>query len=470
MEQLYKLSASTIIEKIKSRALSVREILEAFIHRIEDVEPQINALEQFYPEKLLKEADSMDKMISANKAVGKLYGLPVSIKDTCKVKGFKISTGCPALLNKPEEKDATVVARIKSEGGIILGITNAPELLASYETDNLLFGRTNNPYDLSRTPGGSSGGEAALISAGGSPLGIGSDAGGSVRQPAHYSGICAHKPTQGSIPLTGTIPTDGIAGIITQIVSMGPMARHVDDLILMMNVIAGADGFDPHAPPVNFNNPDNVDISKLKIAYYFANGKTIPTDETVEAVKKVVSIFSDNGNVVKEHYPEPIKDIYRLHWQTFMQGGDKGAGIKQFFASLHHKNISPLLQQALSNSSKCEFSLMELRQRLVEVEQFRYAMMRYMQDYDIIVSPVAATPARQHGETHNHIHDFSYIIVHNLTGWPATVVPVAYSKTGLPIGVQIAAKPWCDHVALAVAKKLQDIIGIFPIPEINQAK
>lgn len=469
MYKICELPASQLIEAIKNERVSAVEVAQAFIERIQIINPKINAINQFDPARILKEAKSADLAIKNKEKLGKLHGLPMTIKDTCHVSGFKCSKGFLGFFKAPSSFDATTVARLRAEGAIILGITNTPELLLSYETDNLIYGRTNNPYDLSRTPGGSSGGEAAIICAGGSPAGLGSDAGGSIRQPAHYSGICGHKPTQGMVPLTGNIPTNG-PGLATQIFSMGPMSRHVEDLMLIMSVIAGPDKNDPHVPPVQTDFSKNVELHQLKIAYYYNNNQTIASPETVRTIDAVVEALRSKVALIQEDYPEPAKDIYRLHWETFVLGGDKGKGLKQLYTKFEQIEKSKLAEEFISSAEKCSFTTTQLRTRLLEVEQFRYNMMNFMKNYDLIISPVTATPARLHGETHSNIHDFSYVITHNLTGWPATVVPCGKSADGLPIGVQIAATPWNDHVCLSVAKKLQDIFGIFPIPEILNSK
>jgi amidase len=465
MESIYELSASRLAIEIALKKISAVEVAQAFIDRIHLVNPKLNAIHQVNPEQLLMDAKQLDKASVSGNPLGKLHGVPISIKDACHVKGFKCSKGFRGFLNNPSTYDATVVNRLKTEGALILGITNVPELLLSYETDNLIYGRTNNPYDMTKTPGGSSGGEAAIIAAGGSMAGIGSDAGGSIRQPAHYSGICAHKPTQGFVPMTGGIPVDG-AGIVSQIVSLGPMARHVEDLSLIMDIITGADGYDPHAAPIKFISPDNVDIKKLRVAYFYGNEKTYPSEETIKTMDSVINILKKEVAVIQEAYPEPIKDIYKLHWETFMLGGDGGQSLLNLYNTFSITEISSLAHQFIKSAKNCIFSTAELRARLLDVEKFRYKMMQFVQNYDVIISPVAATPARAHGETHANIHDFSYVIVHNLTGWPATVVPCGKSKEGLPIGIQIAAKPWHDHVCLALSKKLQRIIGVFDIPPI----
>ncbi len=238
--EIYQLSASEIIRKIANKDLTARQAAEAFIKRIKEVNQQLNAIHQVDTVRILHAADEADQAILMGKSLGKLHGLPITIKDTCEVSGFIVGKGYPYFL-KYATKDSTIVSRLKAEGAIILGVTNVPELLFAYETDNRTHGRTNNPYDLARTPGGSSGGEAALLAVGGSPLGMGSDAGGSIRQPAHYCGICAHKPTQGLLPVAGDIPFDGAAGLVSSVLTIGPMGRYVEDLVLAMEVISGGD-------------------------------------------------------------------------------------------------------------------------------------------------------------------------------------------------------------------------------------
>lgn len=465
MKPIYQLSATVIAEKIRKKEISVTEVATSFLERILTVNPVINALQQFDAERILNAAKYADKSIKKKTSLGKkLYGIPMTLKDAFHIKGFKCSKGCPGLLKDLSHEDATVVKRLKDEGAIVLGITNVPELLLSYETDNSIYGATNNPYDIARTSGGSSGGEAAIIATGGSPMGIGTDAGGSVRQPAHYCGICAHKPTQGLVPLTGNFPQHG-AGIATQVVSFGPMARYVEDLIVLMGIISGYDELDPHSVVTTFKNPMHVDISQLRIAYFYHIGQVEGSKDTIATIDKVVKYLRVGARFIEQVYPKVLDDVFKLHMETFMFGGDGGESLIQLFKTFGGQKPSYLMQQYLKKSAKCHLSVFELRQRFVSIEQFRYSMMDFMQNYDIIISPVAATPARCHQETPNHLEEFSYAMAHNLTGWPASVVPIAKTASGLPIAVQIAAKPWCDHLTLALAYELQQHFGVLPIVE-----
>jgi amidase len=465
MIKLTELSATEIIRQIQAKKITVSQVTEAFIARINEVNSSINAIHQFDQQRILLEAERADKELQLGKHIGRLYGLPITIKDALHVKGFKASKGFPGFLAAASTQDATVVDRLRAEGVIILGMTNVPELLLSYETDNSIYGRTNNPYDLSRTPGGSSGGEAALIATGGSVVGIGTDAGGSVRQPAHYCGIAAHKPTQWLVPFTGNFPFNG-AGLPTQLATIAPMARHVEDLILLMDIISGADQIDSHVPPVQFGNPGGVNLKSLRAAYFYGGRAVSPCHDTIQVLNKVVKILTSKVASIVESLPKPFDHVFRLHTETFFYGGDGSIGLKQLYKNTNNK-ISPLAQKFINLSEKCQFSLTELRQRLIEVEQFRYEMMNFMSHYDVLISPVSATPAKQHGTTYNNIQDFTYVTIHNLTGWPATVIPCGLSQDGLPIGIQIAAKPWDDHICLALAKELQHILGSFPTPKIG---
>lgn len=184
---------------------------------------------------------------------------------------------------------------------------------------------------------------------------------------------------------------------------------------------------------------------------------------------KAVQALAVEGAKVLHDFPKLLDETYRLHWETFILGGDKGIGLKELFKNFKDEELTPLLKEVIIEAEKCSFTLTELRQRLVEVEQFRYEMLKWMDvnSYDIVISPVASTPARYHGETFKHIRDFDYVRAHNLTGWPATVVPISYATNGLPIAIQIAAKPWHDHLTLAVAQVLQNKLGVFFCSEIK---
>lgn len=240
--------ASTLSDAVKRGAIRPAQVLDAYFQQIDTVNPHINAIVQSNREMAYEQAAWIERELPRLQHK-RLLGVPFSVKNTCHALGYSPDKGCAGLAGQASETDATVVARLRGEGALLLGLTNTPELSIGYETDNLLYGQTRNPHDLTRSPGGSSGGEAALIAAQGSLLGIGSDASGSLRVPAHNSGICTLRLTQGRVPLTGHFPLDCM-GMFSPFISFGPMARTIADLRLAAPLLAGPDGRDPHVPPV----------------------------------------------------------------------------------------------------------------------------------------------------------------------------------------------------------------------------
>ena len=319
--ELYFLSARQLTQLIKEKKISCVELIQIHLTRIEQINSKLNAIIQFQdPEKVLQEARIADKKLAKQEIMGPLHGLPITIKDCCKVKDFIISKGSYAYHFLSNE-DATVVARLKTAGGIILGISNVPEFNIAYETDNDRYGKTLNPYDLTRTPGGSSGGEAAIIAAGGSALGLGSDAGGSIRQPAHNTGIAGIKPTRGLIPNTGNVPNDG-RGLLGPLTSYGPMARFVDDLILSLPLLAGPDYADPDMRAIS-TSKSQPNFKSLRIAFYTDNEIAKPDTATLNTMHQVISVLQTEVKHIEARCPPHLIELYSLITETFLLGADK---------------------------------------------------------------------------------------------------------------------------------------------------
>jgi amidase len=453
------LTASQLVQGIQDKLFSVTEVIEAHLKQIESVNSTLNAVIQTNVEDAVQQARVASQKVVSKQALGPLHGLPFTVKNACHVQGFSPDKGCAGLVGRPSEVDATVVARLKQAGAIVLGLTNTPELTLGYETDNLVYGRTLNPHDLARTPGGSSGGEAAIIAAFGSPLGIASDGGGSIRLPAHYTGIVGMRATQGLIPFTGNIPIDG-AGLFSQFISFGPMARTVEDIKLVLPLIAGPDGRDPHTVPVPLRNPDNVDIAALKVVFYTNDGVSKPTDGICHAIEKVAYQLTPLVKEVTEERPAVLENIYDLLTESIFLGGDEGLWLTDILEYLSVKKPSPLLLEFLALAKRCRFSVTDLRKRWVAFDQYRMEMLAFMSSYDVLLCPVAATPAKLHGTSYQEIKDVSYVMAHTLTGWPALVVPIGTSEEGLPIGIQILANPWRDDVVLAVGEVIEKMLRV----------
>src|SRR5882762_2420802 len=277
------LSAREIARQIRLKEVSPVEVARVHLDRIERLNPKLNAFVDCQPEAVLAQARAAENAILRGDELGPLHGVPLSIKSAIDVAGHRCEAGTRLRAGHIAAEDAPLVARLRAAGAVILGVTNTPELLMAWETDNLLYGRTNNPWDLSRTAGGSSGGEAAAIASGCSAGGVGSDGGGSIRVPAHFSGICGLKPTPGRIPATGHYPNS--VGPFALLGVVGPMARTVADLKVLFEVMQGPDYGDPSAAPVPVRWPALDDLKKIRIGYFEDDGRTPVTTETRTAVR-----------------------------------------------------------------------------------------------------------------------------------------------------------------------------------------
>jgi len=365
-------------------------------------------------------------------------------------------------------RDAPLVTRLRQAGAIILGVTNAPELLMAWETDNLLYGRTNNPWDPSRTPGGSSGGEAAAIASGMSAGGVGSDGGGSIRVPAHFSGICGSKPTPGRIPATGHFPES--VGPFALLGVVGPMARNVGDLKLLFEVLQGPDDGDPSAAPVALRWPGKDELSRVRVGYFEDDARTPVTPETRAAVRTAAEALRRAGFQVEAFRPQGLELARQLWWKLF---GTAGGMMLGSVTKGHEDELSPILKEFSSwVAAEPAHTGQSLLDTWIERDVVRMQVFAQMQDYPVLLCPVASIPAFRHGErswqvegkTVKYLDAWSYTEWFNLLGMPAVSVPVGKSPEGLPIGVQIAACPWQEELVISVAAALEQEVGCFGHP------
>ncbi|MCH9733211.1 MAG: amidase [Actinomycetia bacterium] len=458
MDDYCHLPAHELVRLMSAGALRSRDVVEAHLTRIEAVNPTLNALvEAADPEQCLRLADDADKRVARGDPLGAAHGLPVVIKDVMHVAGLASSGGSPALRAVARD-DAVAVSRLRAAGAIVLGLANVPEMSRGGESNNNLYGRTNNPYDLSRTPGGSSGGSAALVAAGAAALSIGSDGGGSVRQPCHNTGIAGLKPTHGRIPRTGSVFGDAM-GIFGPFIAYGPLARSVQDVLLGLSIMSGPDLRDSYAVPAALGDPDEIDLAKLRVATYLDDGTSAPDDEVAAVVNAAADAMGGVAAVVEHTAPACLDHTVELLWESVFLGGDRGRGFEAELQAIGATNPSEELAEFLRQAREVDFSVTEARNRLVRIDHYRTEMLTFMADYDVIVGPVMPTPAKPHHHGLVEISDFSHTMVHNLTGWPAAVVRCGTSGDGLPIGVQVAARPWQDITALEVARYLEKVFG-----------
>lgn len=428
-------------EMVRSRKISPQELMRAHIERIEQINPQLNAVVE-----MLKPVASQP---------GPLHGVPFSVKDSIDVVGVKTTAGTLGRRAAPAAtENATLVERLIQAGGIPVAKTNLPDLLFSFETDNLIYGRTNNPYDVNRTPGGSSGGEAALIAACGSPLGLGSDAAGSVRVPAAFCGIASIKPTSGRLPRTGHVPPAG--GWIEALWQIGPMARYTEDLVLAMQLLAREDDADFTSPPVPLLEPP--DLKNLRMAYFTDNGFAPCNTEVKAAVEKCARFFSSESIEVEECRPPGVEDAYEL--ELALLGADGADGIDAYLQSAGSHQTHKLLNGFLDHMRPYRATVAEFSKRWAQWDQYRANLRSFFGKYDAILCPVYTQAALPHGGSllEENFRGFSYTMAWNVAGAPAATVRCAEHE-GLPINVQVVTKPWRDMLALQLCHMIESQFG-----------
>ena len=456
-------SAKSIAQAIQDREVSAVEVVQAHLDRIEEVNDRLNAVVKLCAERALEEARDADAALERGESKGPLHGVPMTLKDSLDTEGVVTTGGTLGRRTFVPERDATVAARLRAAGAILLGKSNTPEITFAGETDNLVYGRTNNPYGLDRTPGGSSGGAGAIVAAGGSPFDIGSDTGGSIRLPAHFSGIAGIKPNSGRVPRTGHIISyaGGAEDAYTQ---NGPMARYVEDLVLTLPIISGPDWEDPSIVPMSLGDPADVDLGSLRVAFYISPpGYNAPTQETVDAVNAAVGAVSDVVASVEEDVPEPIGRVPELDERV--GDGDGRATILRVLERAGTTEFAPYIRSIRDEA--ISISTGEFTEALEDLDQYRSDMLGFMRSYDAIICATAAVPAPPHGETFTEENrNVFYTGPYNMTGWPGTVVRCGVSPEGLPIGVQVIARPWREDVSLALAAVLESALGGYVRPEL----
>ncbi len=468
MNDLVFLPAVSMAEQIRKKKISPVELVDAHLAQIQKLNPRLNAFAQIDAERARRAAHEAEAAVMQGKPLAPLHGVPISIKSSVDVAGMRCEAGTRLRAGLVASLDAPLVTRLKNAGAIVLGVTNTPELLMAWETDNLLYGRTNNPWDLARTPGGSSGGEAAAIAAGMSAGGVGSDGGGSIRVPAHFSGICGLKPTPGRIPATGHFPAS--AGPFALIGVVGPMARSVADLKVLFEVMQGPDIGDICAAPVPVRWPSEEEVKKLRVGYFEDDGRTPVTPETRAAVRTAVEAVRSAGFQVEPFQPEGLEEARRLWHKFFVVAG--GMLLRPMFKE-EDPDLSPILKQFLEwSAAEPAHTGRTLLDAWIQRDLLRARFFAQMQRYPILLCPAAAIPAFRHGErswqvdgkTVHYLDAWSYTEFFNVLGNPAAAVPVGRSSEGLPIGVQIVGRPWEEEQVLAVAAALEQQCAAWRIP------
>ena len=413
--------ASWLARAIRDGRLSSEEVVRAHLDHIGAVNPRLNAMVWVTNESAIRQAKAADRHLAKRDfEPPPLHGVPFTAKDIFDTAGVATTAGLRKLKNNVPDKDATVIARMRSAGAILLGKSNCPPGGTGGESWNPLHGGTRNPYDLTRSPGASSSGEAAIIAAAGSPIGIGSDSGGSIRLPAHYCGIAALKPTTGWVPSTGAYGLVG--GLMDPRSQVGPMARFVKDLALVLPLLVGPDGVDSAVIPMPPRRR-RPKLQGLKVAWYAEDGMVSPSKATVAALQAAVHALAGAGCRVTEARPEGLveaREVTRGYWGRVRM----------------------------------------THERLINAwDRFRTELLSFMQSYDLILTPVAADAAPLYRAKIPIDDQYSFTVPYSLGGNPAVVVRAGTSPEGLPIGVQVVARNWRDYAALAAAACIEKQLG-----------
>lgn len=444
------MSATKLAALIRAREVSPVEVVEAHLRRIERLNPALNAVVTVAPDAMERAREAEEALVRGEE-LGALHGVPVTIKDTIETRGLRTTSGSRVRAQHVPDEDAPAVARLKHAGAILLGKTNVPEMAIPYECDNPVFGRTNNPHELNRTPGGSSGGEAAAIAACLSAAGLGSDLSGSIRVPAHFCGIVGLKTTHARVPGTGHFPP--ATGAFALGAVMGPMARRVEDLSLLLNVLTGA------------RAKARVNSSGDRFALLIDDEIAPVTAETRQAIQSAARALGDAGLTIVEETPPGIARAADLWPALFLHASH--AQLSEAYAG-HEEQAGALVRAVLASSSNIRPQTQE--EFIIarnERDNLSSTLAQWMNSTALIIAPVCAAPAFKHGARRVDVDGqiisvfraASYSRAFNVLGLPSVSVPAGRSLEGLPIGVQIIGRPFEEERVLAAASIIEETLG-----------
>jgi len=479
-----------MVQMVRDRAISPVELVEAHLRQIDARNPAVNAFVRVFAERARAEAREREAAIGRGEALGLLHGVPLTVKDSFDIAGQPTAAGSRFREGHRAANDAAAVTRLRAEGAILLGRTNTPEMLASYETDNFVTGRTNNPWDLDRTPGGSSGGEAAAIAAFCSAGGVASDGGGSIRVPAHFCGIAGLKPTPGRIPATGHYPALGYPGGLTTVV--GPMARTARDLRLLFSALVSFDAQDPFSVPVPLaapRKPYERPYASAPLSAPAPLAAPMPADAPVPltalasrparigvweqfyqipvhadiraAVRKAAGMLAGLGLAVDDFQPAGLERAPNVWGLLFAQWPQ--IAMRKMFEGREEELHWTLRESLTQDQPTAEQALLNLAAR----DRMRASLLRQMENISAILMPVCGVPAFAHRQRKWEIDGKSVglfqammpAVLANVLGLPAVTIPVTLSEEGLPVGVQLVGRPYEDELLLDLAVRLEEARG-----------
>lgn len=480
-----ELSLNELRKKILSKEISITETTQSHIEQIEKVNPKINAVVEKTYDKALNQARAFDDghlKGEINQRDQSLFGLPFTIKEMISVQGLKQTVGSIHRRDFIANSHSTVYSRLKKSGAILLGTTNVPELGLWYECDNVVYGKTSCPYDIKRTSGGSSGGEAAIVSSLGSTFGIGSDVGGSIRIPASFCGLFGHKPTEGVIPITGHYPYDSenfkeFQGDRRRFTVVGPMTRKAEDLITLFNVLAGPDQFDSIVKAREWNFLPRSENQNWKDKKVFILPRPRihlcqpPTSEVQDVIKKAGKHFESLGAQVEEASERLFNKAFKLwsarmiaiqdrSFKSALSGRTQLSYLQEFsnIAFGKPKYTFPALLTAFLQEQEKKLPLTK-KDLLGELQALHQEIENLLGPGGILLMPTHPRVAFKHGQGLLHPFDWAYTGIINALNLPATAVPMGLNKEGLPLGLQVIGRSWEDDITINAALNLEEAFG-----------
>jgi amidase len=472
-------SAVELAAAIRARRASAREVLENFLGRIERYNPALNAICTLDDARARERACQADAALARGEFWGPLHGVPMTIKDALETAGVRTTGGHPPLKDYVPARDAPAVARLRAAGAILLGKTNVPPLSADYRADNPIFGRTNNPWNLERTPGGSTGGGAAAVAAGLSAFDVGSDLAGSVRTPAHFCGLFGLKPSERRIPNSGHIPEPpGVPRAVRHMNVLGPLARSVEDLALITRTMCGPDDAEWDVPPVPWSEPPQRPLREHRFAWSASFGGVPVTRDTKDAIARLAAELARAGCLVEERNPDAFS--FDEAWEAWgeiaiAERAATGAERSRERVAALNETLGERWAVARGSARGVRASIADYMAALTRRDRLIGALERFFERWDAFICPVTVGPAIGHvpfgtpievdeQKVPYFIAGTAYTCVFNLTGHPAVVLPLARSRDGLPIGMQLVGRRWSEPALLALAEKVALITGPFTPP------
>ncbi len=462
---------------IRAREVTSVEVVEAHIRHIERVNPTLNAVVASRFDAAREEARAADDRVrEAASALPPFLGVPCSIKEAFALTGMPQSAGLVARASHRAREDAVAVARLRAAGFIPLGVTNVSELCMWMESNNRVYGLTRNPYDPRCTVGGSSGGEGAIVGAGGAPVGLGSDIGGSIRMPAFFNGVFGHKPTGGLVPGTGQYPLPA-AGAMSY-VTTGPLVRRAEDLWPLLRLLAGPDGQDPACRSFPMGDPASVDIKGLRVVSVPSDGSRRVSADLQAAQRRAAAALADLGATVTEARVDRFSRALEI-WAAKVDAGSAGGPTFRELLGAGRPIHVPreLVRWSLGRSPHTlpaiALALVEdagkwLPSRMAQALEHARELFAELTDLlgpdGVLLYPPYPTPAPRHRRPLMPPFQWTYTAIFNVLEMPATQVPLGLNAAGLPLGVQVAALPGQDHVTIAVAQRLEEALGGWVAP------